>query len=111
MSPDDRTPPEPKKPYRTPKLSRLDAPPDDDHLMAILDLTLLLLDLRDLTNQLEAAILKLSNARRLATPNVTPLFRNRTRLSDAERDALQQRAAQKPDDDDVDWDTLIASRG
>jgi len=100
MAPDTNpTPPEQKKPYRTPKLTRLDAPPaDDDHAMIILDLALLLLDLKDITRQLEAAILKLSAAERRAQgPNVAPVFRNRHRLTDAERAALQERAAQKPD--------------
>jgi hypothetical protein len=96
MSPDTNPtrPPE----YRKPQIkSQADAPTDDDRLMIILDLALLLLDLTDITRQLEGAILKLSNAERLAAPSVTPLFRNRTKLSSAERDALEQRAAQKPD--------------
>lgn len=90
-------PPE-KNSTRKPQFRNLaDAPPDDDRLLIILDLTMLLLDLKDWTRQFEASILRLSRAERLAAPSVTPLFRNRTKLSSAERDALEQRAAQKPD--------------
>ncbi len=109
MSPEQNPtrPPE----YRKPQVkSQADAPPEDARTMAILDLVLLLLDLKDLTRQLEAAILKLSNAERLSAPTVAPLFRNRTKLSSAERDALEQRAQRKPDDDQY-WDTLLSTRG
>ena len=105
--------PTPKKEYRKPQVRNVtDAPPaDDDHAMIILDLALLLLDLKDITRQLEAAILKLSAAERRAQgPNVAPVFRNRHRLTDAERDALEQRAQRKPDDDQY-WDTLLSTRG
>ncbi len=96
-----------KPEYRKPQFtSRTDAPPEDARLMAILDLALLLLDMKDLTRQLEAAILKLSNAERLAGPRVAPLFKNRARLTDAERAALQQRAAKPPD-----WDSILRDRG
>jgi hypothetical protein len=86
-------PPE-KNSTRKPQFRNLaDAPPDDDRLLIILDLTMLLLDLKDWTRQFEASILRLSRAERLAAPSVTPVYK-RTAPPDSPR-----------------WDDILRDRG
>lgn len=109
MSPDTNpTPSDRKPPYRTPHLND---PPA--HIMIVLDLTLLLLELQDITRQLETAILKLHSRTRLEPPQVAPAFRSRTAITDAERARLAQdapRAADFDAPDDTDWDSVLNER-
>lgn len=87
-----------KKPYRTPQFNKL-TPTDEERHMLILELRLAAMELRATAAKIDTVVARLAEPR-LAPPRAVPTFRRNT-LSDAERDALDQRRQRQPGDFDA----------